>query len=164
MTNQGEIDAILAEAEREIGASAAEGMSHDPQPDHTDAAQDQASEASVEHDERGYLNKLPKSPPSAPKNVVITRDDVRRILSLEVPVIVRLAHRNMPVKEVMKFATGSIIEFDKAADAELDLMINNEVIGQGQAVKVGENFGLRVIRILSMKDKIAALGATRPKR
>lgn len=158
MTNQGEIDAILAQAEREMGASAAEEELRNGPPDQTDSADEASSDSTYDPDERGYLNKLPKSPPPAPKHVVITREDVRRILSLDVPVIVRLAHRKMPVKEVMKFATGSIIEFDKAADAELDLMINNEIIGHGQAVKVGENFGLRVIRILSMKDKIAALG------
>ena len=72
--------------------------------------------------------------------------------------IVRLAHRKMRVKAIMQFATGSIIEFDKPADGELDLMINNEVVGRGQAVKVGENFGLRVLRVLSLEEKIELLG------
>ncbi|MBN1346154.1 MAG: FliM/FliN family flagellar motor switch protein [Phycisphaerae bacterium] len=93
----------------------------------------------------------------------MTRSDVQRILRIEVPVIVRLAHRAMRVREVMQLASGSIIEFDKAADAELDLMINNEIVGYGQAVKVGENFGLRVLRILSLQEKIAALGVGRGK-
>ena len=53
---------------------------------------------------------------------------------------------------------GSIIEFDKLGDSELDLMINNRVIGQGSAVKVGENFGLRIQTIGRVDDRIRSMG------
>ena len=43
-------------------------------------------------------------------------------------------------------------------DADLDLVLTNKCIGQGQAVKVGENFGLRVTDIRPVEDKISALG------
>jgi flagellar motor switch protein FliN/FliY len=69
------------------------------------------------------------------------------ILNLEVPVIVRLGERNMTLREVMTLVPGSIIEIPKLADDELDLMINNERIGIGTAVKVGENFGLRLTTV-----------------
>jgi len=85
------------------------------------------------------------------------RPDLSRILRMRVPVIVRLAHRSMRIKDIMKFASGSIIEFDRPADSQLDLMINNEIIGHGQGVKVGENFGLRVLHIMSLEEKIMAL-------
>jgi len=67
----------------------------------------------------------------------------------------------MPLEDIINLGTGAIIEFDKPAEAELDLMINNKCIGTGQAVKVGENFGLRITSIGSVRDRIEALG---PKR
>ena len=85
-------------------------------------------------------------------------EDVRRMLRLSVPVIVRLAERFMSVGEIMKVSPGSIIEFDKLGDSELDLMINNRVIGQGSAVKVGENFGLRIQAIGRVGDRIRSMG------
>ncbi len=85
-------------------------------------------------------------------------EDVRRTLRLTVPVIVRLAQRFMSLGEIMKVSPGSIIEFDKLGDSELDLMINNRVIGQGSAVKVGENFGLRIQSIGRVGDRIRSLG------
>ncbi|HOB74982.1 MAG TPA: FliM/FliN family flagellar motor C-terminal domain-containing protein [Phycisphaerae bacterium] len=94
-------------------------------------------------------------PPSSPD------EDPARILRLVVPVIVRLAERTMPLEDIINLGTGAIIEFDKPAEAELDLMINNKCIGTGQAVKVGENFGLRITSIGSVRDRIEALG---PKR
>lgn len=69
------------------------------------------------------------------------------ILRLEVPVIVRLGERSMTLREVMALVPGAIIEIPKLADDELDLMINNERIGIGTAVKVGENFGLRITAV-----------------
>ncbi|HZW10549.1 MAG TPA: FliM/FliN family flagellar motor C-terminal domain-containing protein [Phycisphaerales bacterium] len=73
--------------------------------------------------------------------------EIEAILRLEVPVIVRLGERLMTLREVMALVPGAIIEIPKLADDELDLMINNERIGIGTAVKVGENFGLRLTAV-----------------
>lgn len=83
---------------------------------------------------------------------------IERILRLEVPVIVRLAERTMAMREILGLSTGAIIEFDKPSDSQLDLMINNQCIGQGQAVKLGENFGLRVTQVGTVQDRIRAMG------
>ncbi len=69
---------------------------------------------------------------------------IESFASLEVPIIVRLGEREMPVREVLKLVPGSIIELPKSADEELDLMVNNRRIGSGTAVKIGENFGIRI--------------------
>jgi len=68
-------------------------------------------------------------------------------MRLQVPVIVRLAGRKILLSEVMRLGVGAIVEFVKSSSEPLELMINNKVIGQGETVKVGENFGLRITRI-----------------
>ncbi|MCC7389580.1 MAG: FliM/FliN family flagellar motor switch protein [Phycisphaerales bacterium] len=73
--------------------------------------------------------------------------EIQAILNLEVPVIVRLGERQMSLREVLTLVPGSIIEIPKPADDELDLMINNQRIGVGTAVKVGENFGIKITAI-----------------
>lgn len=85
-------------------------------------------------------------------------DDVNTILQLNVPVIVRIGHRRMPVGEVLNLSPGSIIELTKNFDEPLDLMVNNRQIGQGTAVKVGEYFGLKVSAVGDAEDRIRALG------
>lgn len=66
------------------------------------------------------------------------------ILDLEVPLIVQIASRSMLVKEVVALEQGSIIEFPRSADQDLEILINNKSVGSGNAVKVGENFGIRI--------------------
>lgn len=85
--------------------------------------------------------------------------DVKSILSLEVPVVVVLAERTMTLGEVLGLRPGSIVEVEKAAEDDLALRINNRDVGAGVAVKVGENFGLRIASIGSQAKRVEALGA-----
>jgi flagellar motor switch protein FliN/FliY len=85
--------------------------------------------------------------------------EIDSILHLEVPVIVVIAQRDMAVKDVMNFAPGAILELPKAADEDLEVMVNNKPIGAGRAVKVGENFGVRVTYVGDLRERIEAMGA-----
>jgi flagellar motor switch protein FliN/FliY len=85
-------------------------------------------------------------------------NDLARILRLEVPLIVQIAERRMPLSEVTALTHGSIIELPKQIDEELDVLVNNSRIGSGRAVKVGENFGVRMTQVGAVTDRVAALG------
>jgi flagellar motor switch protein FliN/FliY len=92
------------------------------------------------------------SSPKPPANTV------GRILHLSVPVIVVLAERKLAISEVMRLGIGAIIEFHKSSDEPLELRVNNKPIAQGETVKVGENFGLRINRMGDLKTVIRSLG------
>lgn len=79
-----------------------------------------------------------------------------QILKLDVPVIVRLGERRMTVGEVLCLVPGAIIELPKLADSDLDLLVNNREVGIGSAVKVGENFGLRLSFVGSKVQRLKA--------
>lgn len=84
--------------------------------------------------------------------------DVTAIMSIEMPIIVLLGERSMKLSEVLTLAPGAIIEIPKRADDELTLQVNNKPVGSGFAVKVGENFGIRLSYIGDLKDRIEAMG------
>lgn len=84
--------------------------------------------------------------------------ELKRILQIEVPIIVRLAEKKLALEEVLQLSPGGIVEFEKTVEEDLDLMINNKCIGTGVAVKVGENFGLRITRVGSVDETIKAMG------
>jgi flagellar motor switch protein FliN len=94
-----------------------------------------------------------RSPQSIP-----SPNELRRILHMHVPVIVKLAERKLTLAEVMRLGPGAIIEFIKSNDEPLELLINNKAIGLGDAVKVGENFGLKISQIGDVKEVIRSLG------
>lgn len=84
--------------------------------------------------------------------------EVKSILALEVPIIVVLGERQLRVSEVVSLTPGAILELPKSAEEELTLMVNNKPIGTGVAVKVGENFGIRITYIGDIQNRILAMG------
>ncbi len=84
--------------------------------------------------------------------------NLAQILKLEVPIVVRLGERIMDVSDVLGLVPGAIIELPKNAESELDLLVNNKAIGCGVAVKVGENFGLKLTYIGDAAARILAMG------
>ena len=87
---------------------------------------------------------------------------LKTILALEVPVIVQIAERIMTVDEVTEIAPGAIIELPKSANDDLEISVKNKTIGTGSAVKVGENYGIRVTFLGDLDDRITAMGAKGP--
>ena len=155
--NQGDIDALLAE----VNALAEEAVADIVGEETAQAAQ--VVEPSFEDPSSGAgvsTDAFDQGPTPSRPSATMTRggEDVSRILKLQVPVIVQLAGNTTPLSEIMGLTTGAIIEFDKPVDSDLDLLINNKCIGQGQAVKVGENFGLRITQVGTLRDRIQAMG------
>ena len=84
--------------------------------------------------------------------------DLRSILSIEVPIIVRIASRRMSLEAIRAIGPGSIIEMPKPVQEDLELLVANKTIGRGRAVKVGDSYGLRITSVGDVQARIAALG------
>lgn len=85
--------------------------------------------------------------------------DIQALLKLEVPIIVVLGRRQLPVRDVVGLLPGAIIEIPKNADEDLELLANNKAIGLGKAVKVGENFGIRLSFVGELRKRLEAMGS-----
>lgn len=84
--------------------------------------------------------------------------DIKSIMALEVPFVVVLGERPQLINSIRNWIPGSIIELAKVAEEDLDIRINNRPIGQGSAVKVGENFGVKINFIGDPIERINAMG------
>lgn len=89
----------------------------------------------------------------------IVSSDLAAVLALEVPIIVLLAERRMHVNDITSLVPGAVIELAKHAEDELALLVNNKQIGSGTAVKVGENFGIRISFIGDLHERIDAMSS-----
>ena len=80
------------------------------------------------------------------------------LLKLSVPVIVQVGQRRLTMQEVLELAPGTLLELNKPSEADLELLVNNKPIGMGTAVKVGENFGVRISSIDPPEQVVEAMG------
>ena len=109
-------------------------------------------------EEAGGDSPAPATPAPKPPLLVDASADVNRILKIRVPVIAQLASRRMSIHDIRKLSVGMIIEFLKGVERPLDLLINNHPVGRGEAMKVGERFGLRITEIRDAATRIKSMG------
>ncbi|REJ69354.1 MAG: hypothetical protein DWQ31_04620 [Planctomycetota bacterium] len=69
---------------------------------------------------------------------------MKSLLRIEIPLAASLATTKKKAAEVLKLGPGSLIQFDKGCDELLELYAGGELIARGEAVKVGEKFGLQI--------------------
>jgi flagellar motor switch protein FliN/FliY len=91
--------------------------------------------------------------------MTIMATDLKTIVKLQVPVIVQVGTLSVPMDDILGLTPGAILELGKPAEEELTLMVNNKPIGTGEAVKVGENFGIRITQIGSAEQRVRAMGS-----
>ncbi|HEX3998409.1 MAG TPA: FliM/FliN family flagellar motor C-terminal domain-containing protein [Pirellulales bacterium] len=92
--------------------------------------------------------------PAAPKRSAIDLPDyTRSLLHIRVPISVTLATKRQPIGQIMELGAGSIIHFDKSCEEMLDLYVGEHRVAKGEAVKVGEKFGLRITSVILPEER-----------
>lgn len=89
--------------------------------------------------------------------MIFMATELETLLKLSVPVIVQVGRRPMTMDDVLTLAPGALLELNKSAESELELLVNNKTIAKGAAVKVGENFGIRISTIDSQRELVEAM-------
>lgn len=88
----------------------------------------------------------------------------KSLLRIEANLAVTLAHQELPVERILQFVPGVMIQFEKPCDTPLKLEIDGNTIAEGEVVKVGDKFGLRITEICQRDERwIPLVQATKPK-
>lgn len=77
----------------------------------------------------------------------------RSLLRIQVPVVVTLASTTQPVSRIVELGPGSIIQFDKSCEETLSLEVGGQEVAVGEAVKVGDKFGLRITSMILPEER-----------
>lgn len=68
---------------------------------------------------------------------------------VEVEITVEIGRRRMRIADVLKLAPGQTLALSKAAGEPLDLYINGRLLGRGEAVVLGDRYGVRITELVS---------------
>jgi flagellar motor switch/type III secretory pathway protein FliN len=93
-------------------------------------------------------SEAPRPAPPASVSVEQLPAYARSLLRIKVPVVVTLASKKQSLGRVLELAPGCIVQFDKSCEEMLELEAADLPIGLGEAVKVGDKFGLRITSML----------------
>jgi flagellar motor switch protein FliN/FliY len=77
-----------------------------------------------------------------------------RLLNLEMPISVALGRTHIPIRDLLKVVSGSVIELDQDVNDHADLIVHGTVVARGEIVSVKGNYGIRIKELISQKDRI----------
>jgi flagellar motor switch protein FliN/FliY len=75
------------------------------------------------------------------------------VYNLTVPVAIELGRTRMAVQDVLALGRGSVIQLDKLAGEPIDVFVGDRRFAEGEVVVVGDQFGVRITRILPASQK-----------
>lgn len=83
--------------------------------------------------------------------------NISLIMDVKLPVRVRIGKKKMLLKDVLSMDIGSVIELNQLANDPLDILVDDNVIAQGEVVIVDGNFGVQVTSIGTKRDRLNKL-------
>jgi flagellar motor switch protein FliN/FliY len=94
---------------------------------------------------------LAGQPVSAPQ------ENISMLLDIELDVSIELGRSILSIKRILELAPGSVVELDRLAGEPVDLLVNNKIVARGEVVVIDENFGIRIVSLVSPEERIKSL-------
>lgn len=79
------------------------------------------------------------------------------LLDVDLPVSISFGKTQIPLKDVLKLTTGSIVELNRGVNDQVEVLVNQCLIARGEVVVVEGNYGVRIQEIASRQDRLRSL-------
>jgi flagellar motor switch protein FliN/FliY len=101
----------------------------------------------------------PENEPQHSNTAVTTRSSrtMDLLMQIELPVSISFGRMRMPMRDVLKLTTGSIVELDRGVNEPVEVMVNRCLIARGEVVVVEGNYGVRIQEIASRQERLRSV-------
>ena len=84
--------------------------------------------------------------------------DLEFLYEVPLQVSVEVGRARILLKDLLQMGEGYVVELDKMAGEPLDLFVNGRRIARGEAVRIGDKFGIKLTEVVSQSDRLEKLG------
>lgn len=85
------------------------------------------------------------------------KGNLELIMSVPVQITVELGRTRKKIKEIAEYMPGNIIELDRQAGDQVDIVANGRLIARGDVVVVDDNYSVRITEIVKTRHSINPL-------
>jgi flagellar motor switch protein FliN/FliY len=119
------------------------------------------SDASAQPPSPNAFEKSPSSPPAKggsqgapfpPSGSHATHDSLNFVMDVPVELTIELGRKTARIGEILRLGPGSILELSKVNGEPLDVYVNNRLIARGEAVVIGERYGIRLTEVVVAEE------------
>jgi flagellar motor switch protein FliN len=79
------------------------------------------------------------------------------LMEIDLPISISFGRMQLPMREVLKLTTGSIVELDRDASEPVDVLVNGCLVARGEVVVVEGNYAVRIQHIVSRQDRLRSI-------
>jgi flagellar motor switch protein FliN/FliY len=79
------------------------------------------------------------------------------ILDIDLPVVVRYGHTELPIRALSRLGPGSVIDLGRSPDDPVEVLVSNRVVAHGEVVMVGGNYGVRILDVASQRERARSM-------
>jgi flagellar motor switch protein FliN/FliY len=80
-----------------------------------------------------------------------TLPNIDVLLDVGIKVAVELGSCQLPMRDVLHLAPGSVVQLDQAADAPVDLYVNGKKFARGEVIVIEGRVGIKVTEVTGAK-------------
>ncbi len=82
------------------------------------------------------------------------KENMNLLMDLQLQVSVELGKVKRPIKDILQFTQGTIVELDRLAGDNVDVLVSGKIIAKGEVVVVDQNFGVRITKIVLPEKRV----------
>jgi flagellar motor switch protein FliN/FliY len=79
------------------------------------------------------------------------------LLEIELDATLQFGSREMPLKEVLAFGPGDVLELDRQVAEPVDLVVGDRIMARGEVVIVNGNFALLVTEVAEPQMRLESI-------
>ena len=83
--------------------------------------------------------------------------NLEAILDIPVKVTVEIGRTQVPVRDLMQYNPGSVVELERLVGEPLDVLINGTLVARGEVVVVNDKFGVRLTDVVSPASRFQSM-------
>ena len=80
--------------------------------------------------------------------------DIKHLQDLNLTVKIILGKTKLNVRELLELRPGKVVELNRLAGEMVDFVVNQKVIAKGEVVVIDDNFGIRLVTLLSPEERL----------
>ena len=74
------------------------------------------------------------------------------IMSVPLQITVEIGRTSKKIKEILDFSAGTIVELNRQAGSQVDVLVNGKAIAKGNVVVVDDNYGVRITEVINSSE------------
>jgi flagellar motor switch protein FliN/FliY len=92
----------------------------------------------------------PEKPEANPIDGAAARASSLDLLQdVEVEITLEIGRRRLRIADVLRLVSGQTLELSKSAGEPLDIFVNGRLLGRGEAIVMGDRYGVRITEIVA---------------